>query len=250
MATTSWPTLSASESPSAAVGRSVAVDLDDGEVGQRVDAVDRAGEDAAVLELDVELVAALDDVVVGEDPAVAVVDDAGADAGLGDDAEVAGVAVPVTVIRTTAGLTLAATSMVADDSSMVTGLTAPTVAARGRGGRTPGRCGRGRRSRRGRGPCRPRRGPRTGAPTATTGPPPVRRERRSARRRRAGAGSAAGSNQRSGVGSAAGASYVRDPVGPCLGRRGVAARPARRRRAARRGVTGSAGVGTGAASRA
>ena len=57
------------------------VDLDDGEVGQRVDAVDRAGQDAAVLELDVELLAALDDVVVGEDPAVAVEDDAGADAG-------------------------------------------------------------------------------------------------------------------------------------------------------------------------
>ena len=91
MATTSWPTLSASDSPIAAVGRSVAFDLDDREVGQGVDAVDRARQDAAVLELDVELVAALDDVVVGEDPAVAVVDDAGADAGLGDDAQVAGV---------------------------------------------------------------------------------------------------------------------------------------------------------------
>ena len=56
------------------------VDLDDGEVGQGVDAVDGAGEDAAVLELDIELVAALDDVLVGQDPAVAVVDDAGADA--------------------------------------------------------------------------------------------------------------------------------------------------------------------------
>ena len=58
------------------------VDLDDGEVGQRVDAVDRAGQDPAVLELDVELLAALDDVVVGQDPAVAVEDDARADAGL------------------------------------------------------------------------------------------------------------------------------------------------------------------------
>ena len=86
MATTSWPTLSASELPSAAVGRPVAVDLDDGEVGQRVDAVDLAGEDAAVQQLDLHRVAALDDVVVGEDPAVGVVDDAGADAGLGDDA--------------------------------------------------------------------------------------------------------------------------------------------------------------------
>src|SRR6187402_2794251 len=35
--------------------------------------------------------------------------------------------VPPTVIRTTAGLTLAATSMVAEDSSMVTGLVVPTL---------------------------------------------------------------------------------------------------------------------------
>ena len=34
---------------------------------------------------------------------------------------------PVTVMRTTAGLTLAATAMVADDSSMVTGCVVPTV---------------------------------------------------------------------------------------------------------------------------
>ena len=57
------------------------VDLDDGQVGQRVDAVDGAGQDPPVLELDVELLAALDDVVVGQDPAVAVEDDARADAG-------------------------------------------------------------------------------------------------------------------------------------------------------------------------
>ena len=57
---------------------------------------------------------------------MAVVDDAGADAALGDDSEVAGVGLPVTVIRTTAGLTLAATAMVAEDSSIVTGWTAPT----------------------------------------------------------------------------------------------------------------------------
>ena len=65
------------------------VDLDDGQVGQGVDAVDRAGQDPAVLELDVELLAAFDDVMVGQDPAVAVEDDAGADAGLGDDPVVA-----------------------------------------------------------------------------------------------------------------------------------------------------------------
>ena len=52
------------------------VDLDDREVGQRVDAVDRARQHAAVLQLDVELLATLDDVVVGEDPAVRVEDDA------------------------------------------------------------------------------------------------------------------------------------------------------------------------------
>ena len=66
--------------------QAVALDLDDREVGQGVDAVDRAIEDAAVVELDREAVAALDDVAVGEDPAGAVVDDARADAGLGDDA--------------------------------------------------------------------------------------------------------------------------------------------------------------------
>ena len=36
-------------------------------------------------------------------------------------------ALPVTVMRTTAGLTLAATAMVADDSSMVTGWVVPTL---------------------------------------------------------------------------------------------------------------------------
>ena len=78
-------------------------------------------ENAAVLELDVELLPALDDVVVGQDPAVAVEDDAGTDAGRRDDPEIAGIELPVTVMRTTAGLTLAATAIVADDSSMVTG---------------------------------------------------------------------------------------------------------------------------------
>ena len=46
-----------------------AVDLDDREVGQGVDAVDRAVEHAAVVELDRQAVAALDDVAIGEDPA-------------------------------------------------------------------------------------------------------------------------------------------------------------------------------------
>ena len=66
------------------------VDLDDRQVGEAVDAVDRARQHPAVLELDVELGPTLDDVMVGEDPAVRVEDDARADARLRDDA-VAGV---------------------------------------------------------------------------------------------------------------------------------------------------------------
>ena len=69
-------------------GQAGLVDLDDGQVGQGVDAVDRALQDAAVAELDLHRVAAFDDVAVGQDPAVAVVDDAGADAGLRDDPEI------------------------------------------------------------------------------------------------------------------------------------------------------------------
>src|SRR4029453_15098465 len=53
------------------------VDLDDREVRQRVDAVDAALEHPAIIELDRQAIAALDDVAVGEDPAVRVVDDAG-----------------------------------------------------------------------------------------------------------------------------------------------------------------------------
>ena len=49
-------------------------DLDDGEVGQGVVAVDLARELTAVLEADGQLVAAGDDVAVGKDPALGVVD--------------------------------------------------------------------------------------------------------------------------------------------------------------------------------
>ncbi len=69
--------------------------------------------------------------MVGQDPAIAVEDHAGADAGLGDDADVPELALPVTVIRTTAGLTLAATAIVADDSSMATGWVVPAFVAGG-----------------------------------------------------------------------------------------------------------------------
>ena len=56
------------------------IDLDDGQVGERVDPVDGAIELAPVLELDGQLAAARHDVAVGEDPAVLVVEDPGADA--------------------------------------------------------------------------------------------------------------------------------------------------------------------------
>ena len=58
-------------------------------------------------------------------------------------------AAPVTVIRTTAGLTLAATAIVADDSSMVTGWMAPALvglaASVDGGGRPVERAGRAER---------------------------------------------------------------------------------------------------------
>src|SRR6478735_302649 len=123
-------------------------------------------------------------------------------------------ALPVTVIRTTAGLTAAATAMVAEFSSMVTGLTAPTevpvavVVAPG--------------SVRSRAPVAPSASTvppdaRTAdsSATAMTGPP-VRRDVVGATAT-AGAGSAAGSYQRSGVGVAGGASYVRIQSGRASG---------------------------------
>ena len=84
------------------------VDLDDGEVGERVDAVDRGVEGAAVLEVDRERWrVAGDDVVVGEDQAVGVEDDAGAGGRPVPVWPVVGsVAVtPSATIVTTAGLT-------------------------------------------------------------------------------------------------------------------------------------------------
>ena len=77
MAIACWPTWMVDESPIGAVGRPVCVDLDDREVGEGVDAVDRGVERAAVLERDRQLRrVARDDVVVGEDQAVRVEDDA------------------------------------------------------------------------------------------------------------------------------------------------------------------------------
>ena len=66
-----WPGLSSLESPIRAAGRSCGVDLDDRQVGQRVDAVDRAGQPPPVLELDGDLRRVNDNVAIGQDPAVA-----------------------------------------------------------------------------------------------------------------------------------------------------------------------------------
>src|SRR3990170_3628068 len=57
------------------------LDLDDRQVGQGIDTVDAALEGPPVLERDGELLASLDDVAVGDDPARRVEDDARADAG-------------------------------------------------------------------------------------------------------------------------------------------------------------------------
>ena len=76
---------------------------------------------------------------------------------------------PSAMIRTTAGLALAATSMTADDSSIVTGcLTEVAIGVRGRGasGRLVERAGR-RSARR---PCRPTRGPRRASGRREDGP--------------------------------------------------------------------------------
>ena len=58
----------------------MAVDLDDGEVGELVGADDLGVHHAAVVEGDLDLYRAFDDVVVGDDVAVRRDDDAGADA--------------------------------------------------------------------------------------------------------------------------------------------------------------------------
>jgi hypothetical protein len=109
----------ASESPRRAAGRSVASTLTIARSVQRVDAVDRARVLRAVLELDGELVAAGDDVAVREDPAARVEDDAGADPLL---VQVVALGIDALVNdpddRRPA---FAATSMIADDSSIVTG---------------------------------------------------------------------------------------------------------------------------------
>jgi hypothetical protein len=59
-------------------GEIVRVDLDDGEVGELVDADDLGVQDAAVMESDLDLRGSVDDVVVGDDVAVGRDDDAAA----------------------------------------------------------------------------------------------------------------------------------------------------------------------------
>ena len=100
MAIASWPTSMSRRLADRRRRQAGRVDLDDREVGERVDAVDRALELAAVLELDRQLRGdrrrrVCDDVAVGQDPAGGVVDHAGADAALGDGAAEASVLTPV-----------------------------------------------------------------------------------------------------------------------------------------------------------
>ena len=78
-----WPGLRLPESPIGRDRQLGRVDLDDGQVGQRVDAVDGARQLAAVVELDRDLGRVGDDVAVGQDPAVRVEDRSRADAGRG-----------------------------------------------------------------------------------------------------------------------------------------------------------------------
>ena len=80
----SWPTLAVGRVADRRRRQAGGLDLDDGQVGEGVDAVDRAVELAPVLQRDRERLAPLDDVLVGDDPAVRVEDDARADARFGD----------------------------------------------------------------------------------------------------------------------------------------------------------------------
>src|SRR5208282_120379 len=61
-------------------GQVMRVNLDDGEIVELVDANEFCGEDAAVIEGDVDFHGAIDDVIVGEDVAVGREDDAATDA--------------------------------------------------------------------------------------------------------------------------------------------------------------------------
>ena len=217
------------------------VDLDDREVGQGVDAVDRARQDAPVLELDVELLAALDDVVVGQDPAVAVEDDARADAGVGDDAEVAGVGRagdrdPDDRRADLGGDGDRRRRLV--DGHRLDGPDVGRLRRAHRGGRRraiedAGRARARRRSRPTR--ARPtgatrRRASRHGRPSASAGTTAT-----------VGGGVGAGSYQRSGVTGVRLAPRPR-PIGARLGARRVGRRPAARRTARRVAADGQAGV--------
>ena len=74
-----WPGLSCDESPIGAAMQFGRVDLDDRQVGQGVDAVDRAGHLAPVVQLDRHRGRVGDDVAVGQDPARGIEDDPRAD---------------------------------------------------------------------------------------------------------------------------------------------------------------------------
>ena len=164
--------------------------------------------------------------------------------------------VPVTVIRTTAGLTLAATAIVADDSSIATGWSVPTFVACGTLERCRAPVGRARRPRRARGRCpaEARTADRSGAARTR----PAARPRSTGVAGAVGAGVGAGSYQRSGVTGGRLVERAR-PIGARLGRRREAigrrargwgrgrARPGRRRGRRRpradRGCVGRVGRG-------
>ena len=92
MAMACWPTLSVPELPMSTAGRSVRLDLDDGEVRERVQAVDGALVALTVGQLDGQRVGVADHMAVGHDPAVRVVDDARAHALGVDEGTVAALA--------------------------------------------------------------------------------------------------------------------------------------------------------------
>ena len=81
MAIASCPTWSSWPTARGAVGETGAVDLDHADVVELVGADDPALQPGAVVEPDLDLVDAVDDVGGGHDVAVLVVDEAGADAG-------------------------------------------------------------------------------------------------------------------------------------------------------------------------
>ena len=131
MAMACWPDLDRARVTDRRGRESGRVDLDDGEIGERVDAVDGGVERAPVLEVDGELGGvAADDVMVRQDEPVRVEDDAGARTAVPVPVwpVVGSVSVtPSAMIVTTAGLT--ALTMSTTDAWPPQGATGAAVAA-------------------------------------------------------------------------------------------------------------------------